>query len=320
MKFLVSGGTGFLGSYICKKLLGLGHDVVCYDLSIDQNSIQQVLTAEELDRVGFVQGDICDKEMVTAALKEHKIDRIIHTAGMLNDACSKNVPAAIHVNLSGTVNIFEAARECGIKRVVWASSNSATGNPDFVKEKYLPNDVPHAPITVYGALKSACEFMGDFYNKTYGMETVGMRYVLIYGKARMRGGSNFINELLVKPALGESSVVPNGDGEPNMVYVKDAARATVLAATVDSEKLTRPAYWVEGDIIKIAELKDYVQELLPESEIQLEGGQLAHIKLIETYDTSLEQRDLGYVPEYDARKGARETINMIREEAGLPLV
>lgn len=317
MKFLITGGTGFLGSYVCRKLLSEDNDVVCYDYVTDMNSIQQVLTEEELSRVKCVQGDVRDYDHLLETCRAEKIDAIIHLAGLLKDACDKDVMAAVQTNLAGTVNMFEAARTSGIKRVVWASSSSAVGSPEHEEGEKLPNDVYRVPQTVYGKIKDTCEFLGEFYNKKYGLETVGLRYVSIYGKARMRGGSNWINALMIAPAKGEPSVLPCGGYAPNVVYVKDAAEATVLAATVPADRLTRPAYYVSGDRRPLEELRNYVVSLLPEADIRLEEG---FYEVYENYDTSLEERDLGYKPEYDAFKGARETINLIRSEEGLPLV
>lgn len=317
MKFLITGGTGFLGSYICKQLLEGGHEVVCYDYAVNQNSIQQVLTPAEMAQVVCVQGDVRDLPNLLHICQAYQVEIIIHLAGMLKDACDKNVPVAVETNLMGTVNMFEAARICGIKRVVWASSSSAIGNPDFIQDEFLPNNVPHAPATVYGKLKDTCEFLGQYYNKTYGLETVGLRYVTIYGMARMRGGSNWINGLLNQPALGQPSEVPCGGHAPNIIYVKDAARITVLAATVESAKLTRSAYFAAGDRRPLSEIRDYVMSILPEANITLVPG---YYEVRESYDTSVEEHDLGYKPEYDAFRGAHETINLVRKEAGLPPV
>jgi len=314
MKYLITGGTGFLGSYVAKNLIDGGHHVVCYDFAPNVNSIQQVLTREELESVTIRSGNICDLAGFTHVCQDEKVDTIIHLAGLLKSACEENVPAAIDTNLSGTVNIFEAARICGIKRVVYASSIDAIGQPDFIEEPILRNDVPHMPLNIYGKLKDACEFMGAFYNTRYGLETVGLRYVVTYGKARMRGGSNWIVELLNKPAMNIDSVVPFGDATSDMIYVKDAAGATVLAASVCADRLKQPAYTITGEAKSVREMRDYVAELLPHVDIQLQPGTL---ELEKGYDGSAAREDLGYTPKYSVFEGIRETIRLIRTEAGL---
>lgn len=315
MNYLITGGTGFLGSYICKQLLDEGHKVVCYDYAPSQNSIEQVLAPSELDEVTIVQGDVRDFIRLVHVCQDENINCIIHTAGLLLADSEKNIPAAVETNIMGTVNVFEAARICGIKRVVWSSSNSAFGSPDSFPYKHLPNDAPHFPITIYGRFKDFNEFLGDFYYERYGLEAIALRYVVIYGKARMRGGANWINALLNDPALGIPSEVPCGDDSPNLLYVVDAARATVLAS--QSQSLNRRAYTITGECKSMAEIRDYVISLIPEAQIKLLPGNMG---IVWNFETSVEEEELGYKPEFNVERGARETINLLREEVGLPPV
>lgn len=313
MNYLVTGGTGFLGSYICKQLLNDGHNVVCYDYAPNRNSIQQVLTEKELEKVKLVSGDIRDDLLLIHVLQDEKIDKIIHVAGLLQLDSDKNMPATVDINIRGTVNVFEAARICGIKRVVWASSNSAIGYVDYLKQDQLPDDVLHAPFTMYGKCKDTNEFIAKFYNEHYGMETVALRYMALYGVARMRGGANWVTKLINEPALGKSTEVPMGDDKPNFSYIKDAARATVLASTATN--LTQNAYSINGDVMTMAEAKKIVERLIPEDiELKLLPGAMG---LNWDFDPSPAARDLGFKPAYTFEDGARETINLIRQANGM---
>lgn len=316
MKYMITGGTGFLGSYICKELLADGDSVVCYDYAPNANSIQQVLTEEEMKRVTLVQGDIRDALSLIHVCQEEKVEKIIHVAGLLQSDSEKNIPATVDTNIMGTVNVFEAARVCGIKRVAWASSNSSIGCPPGTsRDTALPNDSVHHPITVYGQCKSFNEFIGEFYNQKYGLETVALRYTVLYGMARLRGGSNWILGLMNQPAVGIPSQVPFGDMAPNFLYIKDAAHATVLAAR--AEHLTRSAYTIGGDIKTLRQVRDYVLTILPDAKIELLPGDMGlHWK----YETEVEERDLGYKPQYTAEMGAHETINAVRAANNLPPV
>lgn len=318
-KYMVIGGTGFLGSYICKNLLDGGHSVVCYDYTLDANSIQQVLSLEELERVELIRGDITDYIHLAYTCKEQQIERIILTAATLLTACEQNVPAAIKTNILGPVHVFEAARLCGIKRVVYASSDSSLGSRYFFGDTPVANDAIHNPNCLYGMTKYMDEFIGKFYNERYGMETVGLRYSTIYGMARMRGGANWIKALINDPTLGIPSEVPHGDSPAfNVIYVKDAARIAVLASQVPAEQLTRHAYAATGDVSSISEIKEYVMSLLPDAQIKVLPGDfdVAPVR----YDTSVEERDLGYTPEYTYKMGVLETMNNIRAQRGLPPV
>lgn len=313
MKYLITGGTGFLGSHIAKCLLDeQAEKIVCYDYAPNKTSIQQVLTEEELKKVTLVQGDIRDALLFTHTCQDHDIDVIIHVAGLLQLDSDKNIPATVDTNIMGTVNAFEAARICGIKRVVWASSNSAIGFVDYIEGQTLPDDCLHDPFTMYGKCKDTNEFIGKFYNEHYGLETIGLRYGALYGIARMRGGANWVTKLVNEPALGNSTEVPMGDDRPNFLYVMDAARATVLAAKAPAPK--RHAYSVMGECVPMKEACKIVETMIPEdiTLTPLPGA----MGLNWDFDPTPAKEDLGYEVEYTFEMGAKETINKIRKASG----
>lgn len=315
MNYLVTGGTGFLGSYICKQLIARGDTAIAFSrTSPDANCMSEILSPEEIAQVVYVQGDITDLVKLVLACKEHRVDMIISTASLLLDACNRNPRKAVETNILGTMNCFDAARICGMKRVVWASSNSAIGGCSGHEEEFLPNDTWHRPTSIYGATKTFLEFMGDYYHEAYGLEVIGLRYVVIYGKGRRRGGANYIKNMLNDPALGTPSVVTCADDTPNFVYVEDAARAALLAA---ESPYKRGAYNITGEWISMRDLREYVLTLLPDAKIDTEPGAL---DIAWKFDTSVEEQELGYVPEYGIKRGALITINDVRENAGLPMI
>lgn len=319
MTYLITGGTGFLGSYITKQLLEQGENVVLMSRSAPKaNSMSEILTPEQIAKAVYAQGDVQDLDRIIEICKENSVDIIIHPASLLLADCEKDPIAAVRINIIGTLNIFEAARACGIKRVVWASSNSAIGNaynPDSVnKANAISPDAHHNPVTIYGKIKDYNEFMTKFYNERYGTEFIALRYNVLYGKGRRRGGANYIKSMLNDPALGIPSVCDYGDDSPNLCYIEDAARATVLACKAPYK---RYVYNISGTPIALADLREYVLKLLPDAQIELRPGIM---DLAWKYDTSLEEAELGYKPEVDILDGALLTINDVREFAGLPPV
>jgi nucleoside-diphosphate-sugar epimerase len=314
MNYLITGGTGFIGSYISKMLLEEGHRVVCFDYLPNANSIQQVLTESELENVKIVRGDIRNPLQLIHACQDEKIEIIIHEAGLLQADSDLHVPDTVDINIRGTVNVYEAARICGIKRVVVGSSSSAIGDPTgFYHATLLPNDVPHHPISLYGQCKDTNEFIGNFYNEKYGMEIVALRYVVLYGNARMRGASNWVNDLFVNSALGDSVEIPFGDGEQNMLYIKDAARATVLAS--QAKNLTQNAYTITGETKTMVEMRDYILSLFPGAKIKLLPGKVG---MPMNFNASAAQKDLGYKAEYDIERGSKEILNIVLKQRGMP--
>ena len=318
MKYLVTGGSGFLGSYVAKQFLARGDEVVCFDLppktGLEETSLAEVLTKDEMEKVKFVGGDITDDKKLVELCKEEKIDMIIHLAAMLTDACQKNMQLGIRVNILGTINCFEAARACNMKRVVYASSGSVFGNKTYARLGVVGNEAPHDPDSIYGKMKDFVEYCGKFYHDFYGLETIGLRFTVIYGKGRKRGGANFIKAMLNDPALGIPSVADATDGS-NFVYVADCARACLLATQIPYK---RHAYTITGETLPAKELLEYVKTILPDARIELRINENSSVPRI--FDTTAEEQELGYIPEYDLRKGALATINSVRADEGLPPV
>ncbi len=313
MNYLITGGTGFLGTYVAKQLLERGDKVVCFSRSKPSaNSMSEILSKEQIDALVYAEGDITDVISLVHVCQAEKIDVIFHPAGLLLADCNKNPIKGVQTNILGTLNVFEAAKICGIKRVVWASSNSAIGTASHLPYEYVPNDAPHHPVTIYGKIKDLNEFMGEFYYQNYGLECIGLRYTVIYGKGRRRGGANYIKYTLNDPALGIPSVVDNATDTPNFVYVEDAARATILACDMPYK---RAAYNVTGQFIPMMDLVDYVRKLIPDAQITTVPGEM---DLAWKFDTTVEEEELGYKPSVDIYEGALITINDVREGAGLP--
>lgn len=319
MNCLVTGGCGFVGSHIIRQLKQQGHTPICYDLYPNKTSIQEVLTPEELDELAIVQGGVDDRQVLVNVLKEYKIDRIIHLAGILGDKAEQDPAAAVETNILGTINMFEAALEVGIKRVVYTSSTSVFGTDEYYEPWFhgatIPNDVFLHPTLVYGATKMFLEFMGDWYYKNRGLETIGLRYTLVYGIARQRGSAQYVTECINKPAMGEPGVVENSDTVPDFIYVEDAARATIMAT--ECPMTESKAFVIGGGQNSIHELRDYVLEFLPDANITLLPGVYPS-----SYKLDLEaaKREMGFVAEYSLKEGTRATINLLRAKQGLPPV
>lgn len=320
MNYLVTGGCGFIGCHIIRQLQRQGHTPVCYDLHPHKTSIEEVLTAEEIERLTIVEGGLDDRDALARVMCDNKVDAVIHMAALLGDIAEKDPYAAFQVNVLGLINVFEAAIQAGVKRVVWAASQSSFGTEEFYRELYpgkslVPNDAVMKPSLVYGETKVACEFLGEWYHEKYGLETIGLRYCMVFGLARMRGNGQFATELMNKPALGEKGVVNYGDTAPCWIYVEDAARAAVMACQCPDPKSR--AFTIGGDIRTLSDLRDYVLTLLPDAQIELLPGKFpAAFNL----DISAAKEELGFECEYSVEEGTRITINLLRAKHGLPSV
>jgi len=185
VNFLVTGGAGFIGSNLCERLLGGGHVVWAlddlnsfYDIAIKQRNIREIQALAK--PFTFVHGDITDRSVLDELFREVKFDQIIHLAARAGVRPSLAEPALYQrVNVEGTVNLLEAARLNGIKKVTIASSSSVYGVN--AKVPFSEADPIFSAISPYAASKLACESLGHVYHHIYDMDIAMLRFFTVYG-------------------------------------------------------------------------------------------------------------------------------------------
>jgi UDP-glucuronate 4-epimerase len=185
MNFLVTGGAGFIGSHVCERLLQAGEAVWALD---DLNSFyspalkrQNLAEIESLrGRFTFVEADITDRARLDEVLAGVRFDQVIHLAARAGVRPSLEEPALYQrVNVEGTVNVLEAARTHGVRKVVLASSSSVYGVNS--KVPFSESDPIFSAISPYAASKLACEALGHVYHHVYGLDVVALRFFTVYG-------------------------------------------------------------------------------------------------------------------------------------------
>ncbi len=185
MKFLVTGGAGFIGSHLCQRLLEAGHAVWAlddlnpfYDVAIKQRNLCEIRALKK--PFVFVHADITDGPGLKSLVDEVKFDQIVHLAARAGVRPSLSEPALYHrVNVEGTVHLLEAARLGGVKKIILASSSSVYGVNSRVP--FGESDPVFSPISPYAASKLACESLGHVYHHVYGMDVVALRFFTVYG-------------------------------------------------------------------------------------------------------------------------------------------
>lgn len=312
MAVLITGGTGFIGAYVARQLIRAGRQVVTLD-PLPGNVIDKVLTPEERSEVRRVAGDVSAFRDVAQAVLDNGVDRVIHLASLLHPTSDEHPSLAVQVNVQGQVTILEAARLLGLKKVVWASSVVVYGSRSSHAQRVLPNDAPHHPVSVYGATKSFDEFLSDHYIKEWNVDALGLRPTLVYGPGRVRGASSFVNELIVKPALGQPASVPCGDDTVDWQYVEDLA--ALLVKCVDLPKTKTSVFNTQFDRRSIREAGAYVSTLIPDADITYQPGEFG---IAWELDDSRLQEEIGFEPRFPMERGIREVIAHTRQEAGLP--
>jgi UDP-glucose 4-epimerase len=225
-RILVTGGAGFIGSHLVEALLENGYGVrVLDDLSTGKLANLPVDRAH----LSLIVGDVADAPTVARALKD--CSAVVHLAAVASVQASVEDPVATHQsNFIGTLNICEAMRQAGLRRVVFASSAAIYGNNG--EGTAITEDTPKAPLTPYAADKLASEHFLDFYRRQHGLEPVILRFFNIYGP-RQDPSSPYsgVISIFSERAKKQLPVTVYGDGEQtrDFVYVEDLVKVLVQA-------------------------------------------------------------------------------------------
>ena len=226
---LVTGGSGFLGSWVLRHLVDQGHRCVVFDQQ--KNSARwDILLGERQARVTFEEGDIADSEAVGVVLDKHTVEAVIHLGALLTPECQEDPLQGCRVNVLGMVSLFEQVRlrREQIPRISWASSLAVFGPIPESKLRTEVIDETHAP-SFYGAFKRSAELIARQYWKHYRVSSLGIRPHVIYGPERTEGLTAGASLAARAIARGESASI-NYSGMCGYDYVEDVARAMIRAA------------------------------------------------------------------------------------------
>jgi nucleoside-diphosphate-sugar epimerase len=314
---LVTGGTGFLGSYVVEDLVDAGHEAVAYDLSTDDRILSKLGVADD---VAIRRGDVSEPTDVVRAVKQTGATHIVHLAALLTNTARDNPRAALDVNIQGTNAVFEAARTLDdqVERVTWASSAAVYAPPNNYDAEYVNEDELVYPDTLYGATKEYNEHQARVYHEDYDVDHVALRPTVAYGPYRETGGSAFLANIIEKPALGESFSVKYGNQVIDWQHARDIAQAFRKATFVDESALSQRIYNVRGVLATIQEAADTVRQIIPDAELEVSDE--GELPWTQNLDMTAAQEDFGYEVEYGLEAGFRSYINTLREQNGLDLV
>jgi nucleoside-diphosphate-sugar epimerase len=225
MRYVVTGGAGFIGSNTVDELVRRGHSVVVLD---DLSAGREDNLAEIRNKITFIKGSITDIEVVRKAM--HEAEYVLHLAARTSVPRSVKDPIETNkINIDGTLNVLVAAKELKVKRVVFAASSSAYGEtPTLPKVETMQPE----PISPYGVTKYVGELYGQTFGRCYGLENVALRYFNIFGP-RQDPGSPYSGVLAKFCAAFLENTQPSvfGDGEQtrDFTYVENAVQANLLA-------------------------------------------------------------------------------------------
>ena len=309
MRFLVTGGCGFIGSHIAEALVGRGHSVtILDDLSSGyERNIEKIRAG-----VTFVKGDIRDTAVLESAMQG--IEGVFHEAALVSVFSSVENPLENHdINITGTLNVLEAARKAGVRRVLMAGSAAAYGNnPDMPKrETMLPE--PESP---YALAKLAGEHYMTVFAKLYGLQTVILRYFNVYGP-RQDPDSMYSGVIsrFADCVLHEKTPLVFGDGKQtrDFVYVGDVVQANLLAmekSELGSGEVINVGTGAQVSLLDLLGAFEALagRDLAPEFRDARAGDVRDSVA-----DISRAREWLGYEPQFTIEAGLKELIADLRK-------
>ncbi|MBZ5592113.1 MAG: SDR family oxidoreductase [Acidobacteriia bacterium] len=256
MKILVTGAHGCIGAWTVKALLDRGLDVVVYDLDPHSRRLALIAPPEQVSRVAIHTGNIGDTAKVKALVKDEGITHIVHLAAQLMPACQANPVAGAMVNVIGTLNIFEAARDAGRPvRVVYASSSAVWGPEEAYGAGKLTEADPLKPSTNYGVFKQANEGNARVFYSLNGISSIGLRPWTVFGVGRDAGLTADPTLAMKALAMGKPFQI-RLTGHMDLQYVEDVAAAFVQCLLSPLEGAH--VFNLEGTVITMA---DFIAEL-----------------------------------------------------------
>lgn len=310
MHVLVIGGTGFIGPPVMTRLVDRGHEVTCVDVNT-----QSPLLGPLKDSIKLVRGDVTLMDDVMEAMLEARPDRVLNLAYLLG-AGEGDPHLAVRLNILGMDNCFEAARLCGVRRVVYASSLAVYGQQSSFGERAVTEEDPRHATSMYGICKSFNEDQAAWYNKAYNMSITGVRPANVTGPDKVRGSVDHV-QCITLPAGGQPATFPARDTMRLPTHVDDIA--DVFVRVTLAEATSYPIYNSGGHPISLGELAGLVREFLPDAQITFQkGGGREESGLFLMDNARLRHEfEVDYPP---FRQRVLEIINDVRGEAGLPPV
>ena len=308
MTWLVTGGAGFIGSHLVEALTAAGRTVRVFD-NLDtglESNLAHISPAPE-----FVRGCVTDPGALAKAVAGCEV--VFHLAALASVAKSVEDPPLSHaVCATGTLNVLDAARKAGVRRVVYAASASAYGGASDPAGQ--GEDTPLCALSPYAAAKLAGESDAEAFAATFGLETVRLRFFNVFGP-RQRPDSPYSGVIAIFAALLAAGRTPtvHGDGlqSRDFVYVADVAKALMLAA--ETPGVSGRVYNVgTGKSVTLLQLIDVLNTLLGTSAVPVHGEPRAGDVRDSRAKIDRIRRDLGYEPGVPFEEGLRRTLEWAR--------
>ncbi len=311
---LVTGGAGFIGSNLCEALVANGNQITCLDnyATGKKRNIEHLISKSNFS---LIEGDIRNLDDCRKACKD--VDYVLHQAALGSVPRSINDPITSNaVNVSGFLNMLIAARDAKVKRFVYAASSSTYGD-----SKALPKieDNIGKPLSPYAITKYVNELYADIFSKTYGIETIGLRYFNVFGRKQDPNGAYAaVIPKFVMQLMNHESPVINGDGSysRDFTYIDNVIQMNIRAMISEKQEGINTVYNVAyGERTNLNELvallKRYLSAFDPKiAEVEVIYGPIRQGDVPHSLASIRKAEELlGYEPKYDIKAGLKEAVN-----------
>lgn len=260
---LITGGAGFIGANLCEYFLGKGHKVTCLD-NFATGHRHNVAAFLNHPNFKLIEGDIRNVETCHEAVKQ--IDFVLHQAALGSVPRSINDPITSNeVNVSGFLNMLVASRDAGVKRFIYAASSSTYGDSESLPKV---EDKIGKPLSPYAITKYVNELYAEIFSKTYGLETIGLRYFNVYGRRQDPNGAYAaVIPKFVMQLMAHESPVVNGDGNysRDFTYIDNVIQMNELAMSTQNKEAVNTVYNTAfGDRTTLNDMLHYLKLYLSE--------------------------------------------------------
>ena len=312
-KILVTGGAGFIGANLCETLLDKGCKVVCLD-NFSTGNLRNIENLLNNSNFTLNEGDIRNLEDCLSASRG--VDYILHQAALGSVPRSIEDPITSNeVNVSGFLNMLIAARDNMVKRFIYAASSSTYGDSESMPKV---EEIIGKPLSPYAITKYVNELYADIFSKTYGIETIGLRYFNVFGRKQDPNGAyaavipKFVSQLM----RGESPVI-NGDGNfsRDFTYIDNVIQANLLSIVSSDKKAINTVYNVAyGERTTLNDLMGYLKKYLSEFDLSIKDikviygpnreGDIPHSHA----SVEKAKKLLNYNPQFSMPQGLKEAV------------
>jgi UDP-N-acetylglucosamine 4-epimerase len=311
---LITGGAGFIGSNLCEYFLSKGYKVVCLD-NFATGHRHNLKDSIANSNFRLIEGDIRNAKDCSNAVQG--VDYVLHQAALGSVPRSIKDPITTNeVNVSGFLNMLTAARDAKVKRFVYAASSSTYGDSEGLPKV---EEVIGKPLSPYAITKYVNELYAEIFSKTYGIQTIGLRYFNVFGRKQDPNGAYAaVIPLFVKQLMKHESPVINGDGNysRDFTYIDNVIQMNELAMLTNNPEAINTVYnTAYGDRTTLTQLVQLLKNNLAQFDPKIAEVEVLHgpnregdiPHSLASIDKAI--NNLGYNPQYSIEKGIKEAVS-----------